>query len=100
MSDSDPRTDPALAVAPELDECGCCDGLTVRTPRLVSNRAGLSAIEYRAGTHAAFLQTLLARLATSNQPALRSLTTRDSDDFTIALLDAWAMVGDVITFYQ
>ena len=31
---------------------------------------------------------------------MRNLTTRDDDDFTIALLDAWATVGDVLTFYQ
>src|SRR5207253_10195459 len=31
---------------------------------------------------------------------LRSLTTRDSDDFTIALLDGWATLADVLTFYQ
>ena len=28
------------------------------------------------------------------------LRTRDDDDFTIALLDAWATVADVLTFYQ
>ncbi|MEM9118730.1 MAG: hypothetical protein AAGD09_12720, partial [Cyanobacteria bacterium P01_F01_bin.56] len=31
---------------------------------------------------------------------LQALKTRDSDDFTIALLDAWALVADVLTFYQ
>jgi uncharacterized phage protein gp47/JayE len=31
---------------------------------------------------------------------LAVLTTRDSDDPAIALLDAWAMVADVLTFYQ
>jgi hypothetical protein len=31
---------------------------------------------------------------------LAALTTRDSDDPTIALLNAWAMVMDVLTFYQ
>ena len=30
----------------------------------------------------------------------RGLTTRDDDDFTIALLDAFASVADVLTFYQ
>src|SRR5262249_6977551 len=32
--------------------------------------------------------------------ALQGLTTRDDDDFSIALLDAWATVDDVLTFYQ
>ena len=31
---------------------------------------------------------------------LRNLKTRDPNDFAIALLDAWATVGDVLTFYQ
>ena len=31
---------------------------------------------------------------------LRTLSTRDSSDPSIALLDAWATVGDVLTFYQ
>ena len=29
-----------------------------------------------------------------------ALTTRDADDPAIALLDAWATVADVLTFYQ
>jgi predicted phage baseplate assembly protein len=66
----------------------------------VTNRPGLSAIAYRVGTHAQFRETLLARLSGSGQPALSGLTTRDNDDFSIALLDAWATVGDVLTFYQ
>jgi hypothetical protein len=31
---------------------------------------------------------------------LQSLTTRDPGDFSIALLDGWATVGDVLSFYQ
>ena len=31
---------------------------------------------------------------------LRNLTTRNPDDAAIALLDAWAVVADVLTFYQ
>jgi predicted phage baseplate assembly protein len=52
----------------------------------------------RAGTHGTFLQAMRERLAT--EPALRGLTTRDPGDPSIALLDAWATVGDVLTFYQ
>jgi hypothetical protein len=43
---------------------------------------------------------MLARLSSSDYPALAALKTRDDDDFTIALLDASAMVLDVLTFYQ
>src|ERR671939_400729 len=84
----------------ELNDCGCCEGISSETPQQVANRPGLSAIAYRVGDHARFKETLLARLTISNQPALRSLTTRDDDDFSIALLDAWATVADVLTFYQ
>ena len=43
---------------------------------------------------------MLARLSAPEHPALARLSTRDDDDFTIALLDAWATVADVLTFYQ
>src|ERR687885_714349 len=33
-------------------------------------------------------------------PAQNDLKTREDDDFSIALLDAWATVADVLTFYQ
>ncbi len=32
--------------------------------------------------------------------ALAGLTARRSDDFAITLLELWAAVGDVLTFYQ
>lgn len=89
--------DPTLR---NLNDCGCCEGITVQTPVKVSNRPGLTAIVYRIGTHAQFKQTLLARLSGSRQLVLRNLTTRDDDDFSITLLDAWATVADVLTFYQ
>jgi hypothetical protein len=84
----------------ELNDCGCCEGISVETPETITNRPGLSAIAYRVGTHSQFIETLLARLSSSNQGALSKLTTRDTDDFSIALLDSWATVGDVLTFYQ
>ena len=78
-----------------MNDCGCCEGIGVETPVKVDNRAGLSAIAYRVGTHSRFIDSMLARLA-----ALPALRTRDDDDFSIALLDAWATVADVMTFYQ
>ncbi|MCX6924542.1 MAG: PA14 domain-containing protein, partial [Verrucomicrobia bacterium] len=87
--------DPTLR---NLNDCGCCAGVTVETPAEV--RPGLAAIAYRVGTHALFKKSLLARLSGSDLPALRGLKTRDDDDFSIALLDSWATVADVLTFYQ
>jgi hypothetical protein len=78
--------------------CGCCEGVTPIVPVTVGNRPGLSALAYRVGTHARFKETMLAAL--SSAPELRELTTREDDDPTIALLDSWATVLDVLTFYQ
>lgn len=79
--------------------CGCCDGVADRTPRLVENRAGLDAVAYRNGTWADFRASLHAGLTAAGRPALARLTTRDDDDPTIGLLDAWAVAADVLTFY-
>jgi len=70
------------------------------TPLSTANRPGLPALSYRIGTHATFLETMKARLSSSEFPALAKLTSREADDPAIALLDAWATVGDVLTFYQ
>jgi hypothetical protein len=80
--------------------CGCCSGISVQTPQGESNRAGLSSIAYRTGTWATFKQSMLARLSSSEYPALAALKTRDDDDFSIAFLDATAVVLDILTFYQ
>ena len=80
--------------------CGCCSGTTTATPAIVENRPGLSAIHYRVGEHADFKASLIARLSGAHLAALRQLRTRDDEDFTIALLDSFATMADVLTFYQ
>lgn len=80
--------------------CDCCEGLKPITPLATANRPGLAALTYRVGTHATFLETMQARLSSSQFPALANLKTRDANDLSIALLDAWATVADVLTFYQ
>lgn len=80
-------------------DCACCGGLADRTPVEIVNRPGLPAISYRAGAYPQFRASLLAGLSRDGRPALRALTTRETDDFSIALLDAWAVAADVITFY-
>jgi hypothetical protein len=72
------------------------------------NRPGLPTLLYRIGDYASFRQRMLNRLMgsfqTNDQPpreiSLDSLTTRASDDPAIALMDAVAVVADVLTFYQ
>jgi hypothetical protein len=80
--------------------CGCCSGISVATPAGEKNLPGLSAITYRTGTWATFRESMLARLSSSDYPALAYLKTRDTDDYSIALLDASSVVLDILTFYQ
>lgn len=95
------------------ETCGCCEGIQLLTPESTVNRPGLSALNYRVGTHGAFLETMKARLTTmtvdgpsvagqsiQTYTPLNALTTRDPGDFSIALLDGWATVAEVLTFYQ
>jgi hypothetical protein len=84
----------------DSDACGCCEGVEAVTPLPTANRPGLSKLVYRIGTHAGFLETMMARLSSRDYPQLSGLTTRDAADPSIALLDAWATVADVLTFYQ
>jgi len=87
--------------APErLDDCGCCAGTDVETPAAIDNRPGLAAIAYRAGTYARFKQSIAARLSHAAHPALGALRARSDDDFSIALVDGFAVMADVLTFYQ
>jgi len=83
-----------------LSDCGCCEGQQARTPMQLYNRPGLSVIAYRVGDYGDFRASMHARLSASDQAPLAGLRTRDDDDFSIALLDAWAVVSDVLTFYQ
>ncbi|MGC2403622.1 MAG: putative baseplate assembly protein [Acidobacteriaceae bacterium] len=80
--------------------CGCCAGTSVQTPQMETNPPLQPAISYRAGTWATFKESMLARLSSADYPVLANLKTRDDNDFTIAFLDATAVVLDILTFYQ
>jgi hypothetical protein len=114
----------------QLNNCLPCDGIQVITPRPVYNRPGLDALKYRIGTHSSFFESLLARISTltaeelaelslsvnqrvqqrrnrkakspskTEHPLRDWLTTREKNDPAIAMLDAWSVVADVLTFYQ
>jgi hypothetical protein len=84
----------------ELSPCGCCTGVTASTPNAIANAAGLSAIAYRVGTYSSFKETMLAALSNARKAGLQGFGARTDDDFSIALLDAWAVTSDVLTFYQ
>lgn len=105
MSEASPKQ-------PDLNDCGCCEGIQLVTPESVANLPGQPALRYRVGTHNSFFESMLARLSTlrlgseaelannAGSAPLQGLTARNPDDPAIALLDAWATVGDVLTFYQ
>ncbi len=93
--------------------CGCCGGIAKATPIEIENQPGLDQLVYRAGRHGDFLKSMKARLSTMTVDApgadgqtietfrpLEGFTTRLVTDPSIALLDGWASVGDVLTFYQ
>lgn len=81
--------------------CSCgCTGVRTETPFPIDNPPGRSAIAYRMGTHGQFVASQLARLSSRAYPELARLTSREPDDFAIALLDGWSVVADVLTFYQ
>ena len=80
--------------------CGCCEGTAARAPVLPDNAPLLPAISYRSGDWQTFRDTMLARLGSADAGALAGLSTRDPQDPTIALIDAWAVTGDILTFYN
>ena len=91
--------------------CGCTDGsrsaaAAARRPRrapapaALYNPPGRTALDYRVGDYGSFLAAMLDRLASPAYPALRGLTVRTPDDPAIALLDAWAVLGDLLTFHS
>jgi predicted phage baseplate assembly protein len=87
-----------------------CQSCTTASPSLnrIENRPGLPAISYRIGTQPQFLDWMISQIQKQQIPSgqnqggrpLSALTTRRLDDPAIALIDAWACVADVLTFYQ
>ncbi|WP_243788583.1 putative baseplate assembly protein [Saccharopolyspora gloriosae] len=80
--------------------CGCDRHDERRAPARPHNPPGRTALENRVGEHGTFLAAMLDRLASPAHPALRALTVRTTDDPAIALLDAWAVLGDLLTFHS
>jgi hypothetical protein len=111
-------TNPLDKTLREITDCSCYAGTAIQTPVVIYNRPGLEAIAFRAGTHPQFKATLMAALSNTTwltqqlkdaglqetagrfAQTLSQLTTRTDDDFTIALLDGWSTIADVITFYN
>ncbi|MFI6692851.1 putative baseplate assembly protein [Streptomyces sp. NPDC050433] len=69
-------------------------------PAPLHNPPGRTALDYRVGEYGSFLAALLDRLASPAYPALSRLTVRTPDDPAIGLLDATAVLGDLLTFHS
>jgi hypothetical protein len=78
--------------------CGCCAAPTPAAPIATSNPPGLANVSYRIGTYPSFREALIEQLGDST--ALRALSTRDPSDYALTLLDSWAYLADILTFYS
>ena len=75
--------------------------------RLTPIQIGERGLSYRMATHSTFTASMIKRLGQvqfeadgKSHELLKSLTTRKLSDPALAMIDAWAVVGDVLTFYQ
>ncbi len=82
--------------------CEACAGTQPETPETITNPPALGQVSYRTGRYATFLASMLAALSSADPTLapLGPLRTRDPGDFSIALLDSWATVLDILTFYS
>jgi predicted phage baseplate assembly protein len=73
---------------------GCVDDLAA------ANLPGQSELHWRTAPHGTALARMRSWLSGDNQPLdIRSLSHQGTDDPAIALLDTWAVVTDVVSFY-
>ncbi|MFF8353366.1 putative baseplate assembly protein [Streptomyces chartreusis] len=94
-----------MTEVPITDDCGCggaCRGGHDErlAPAPVHNPPGRTALDYRVGEYGSFRAALLDRLASPAYPALRGLTVRTPDDPAVGLLEATAVLGDLLTFHS
>ena len=81
--------------------CDCCQGIKKITPMRITNFSGQSSISYRVGTYLEFIQSMISSISLSQTILSKKLTVRSSsNDLALALLDIWAIVSDVLSFYQ
>ena len=75
--------------------CGCCATERLDDPA-ITNPPGLDAIAYRSGTHGSILRRMIGELG----GRLKGVGAGSADDPAVGLLDAFAAMADVVTFYQ
>ena len=100
------------------DDCSCCEAIGTGHDDGVDNPPGQSALTYRVGTHATFLRAMVAELGRLQAEgggvgsaeragvtgclaeSHRSFLPGGEPEAGTALLDGWACIADVLTFYQ
>ena len=90
-----------------MSDKSCCSAQVSLIPAPQNYSSGLSALTQRRNDYAQALQRMVANIpqyaVDPNQPdnrPLAALTSRESNDPAMAFLDAWAVVLDVLDFYQ
>ncbi len=73
-------------------------GKNCRSQREGYNPPGLNVLTYRVGTYSSFKQSMLDNLRECHN--FRGINFSKRDDFIFELIDAWATICDVLTFYQ
>ena len=77
--------------------CGC-GGIAVSSPSASFARFGLDQVTLRSGGYWSYRDSLIARLSSAEHGPLADLKSRDpAVDFSIALTDAWASAGEVLS---
>ena len=102
MSDAGARPEAACAAA-RAGHANAAAAATASTPRrrrASSTAAACPRSPTASATTRSSAPACTRRCRPPTFPALRALRTRDDDDFTIGLLDAFACSADVLTFYQ
>jgi hypothetical protein len=92
----------------EQPPCTACEPRIPVSPLSLVNRPGLSRLTYRVGTFSVFRQAMLDAFVLqpvrsadpANPNRSNTLATWSSDDYGVAVLELWAYVLDVLTFYQ
>ncbi|VVB52062.1 PA14 domain protein [uncultured archaeon] len=90
----------------QKSDCGCCEEKLPKSK--LGNPPGQPMLAYRLDKHSTFLRRMLTNLPgqviqsgpNKGTRPLTKLITLAKEDPAIALLDAWATVADVLTFYQ
>lgn len=67
-------------------------------PRIISNRSGRASIDYRVGDYTTFRRALL--LSREGEAALAGWNASAGGDLALQMLEWWAYLADVLTFYN